>query len=641
MNANERNEIVKLIQPNILPNAVEIEVKVTEDEKVVEKTLPKEDVVESLEEELVNLDINIEEDDDNEEVETDYDFSDCNKLQLIEILEETVQDTDVVKIKDKVVAIKSNFLRICKEERDKEMEQFILDGGDKENYEHVEDPLEIRFKAAFNIFRDNKLKFSEALEEQKVINLQQKNVILEELKQLINSEETLKKTYDEFRALQDRWKEIGLVPATEITNLWGNYHFLVEKFYDKVKINRELRDLDLKKNLEAKIELCEKTEELLLEKSVTKAFKLLQKYHDEWKEIGPVPQEKKDEIWERFKNTTDKINQIRREHYSKIQEEQQANYDAKVTICEKIEELLNDNINSIGAWQKKSNDVNDLFKLWKSIGPAQKKLNDEIWARFKGSMDTFFNSKKEFFSRLKEQQLENYNLKLQLCVEAESLVDSKEWKKATDRIKKLQEEWKKVGPVPKRHSDKIWKRFRSACDAFFTNKSEHFSEIKGVEDENLRLKRELIERIKAYEIQNDRSQNMNAIKAFQREWMAIGYVPMKYKDSVQDEYRKSVDALFDKMKINENEISTAEYRNMVEGMKEDPESRDKVRRERNILTNKINKLREEISVLENNIGFFSNSKQSEIMRAEYEKKINRAKNDVKVLEAKLKILNEQ
>ena len=640
MNANERNEIVKLIQPNILPNAVEIEVKVTDDEQVFGQYASNE-MVENVDEELANLDVNIDDDEENEEVETDYDFSNCNKLELIEILEETVQDADVVKIKDKVVSIKSNFLRICKEERDKEMEQFILDGGEKENYEHVEDPLEIRFKAAFNIFRDNKLKYNELLEAQKLVNLQQKNAILEELKQLINSEETLKKTYDEFRVLQDRWKEIGQVPATEITNLWNNYHFLVEKFYDKVKINRELRDLDLKKNLEAKIELCEKTEELLLEKSVTKAFKLLQKYHDEWKEIGPVPQEKKDEIWERFKNTTDKINQVRREHYSKIQDEQQSNYDAKVAICEKIEELLNDNINSIGAWQKKSNDVNDLFKVWKTIGPAQKKLNDDIWARFKGSMDTFFSNKKEFFSRLKEQQLENYNKKLQLCVEVEALVDSKEWKKATERIKKLQEEWKKIGPVPKRHSDKIWKRFRSACDTFFTNKSEHFSGIKGVEEENLKLKRELIERIKSYEIKKERSENMDAIKAFQREWMSIGYVPMKYKDATQDEYRKSIDALFDKMKLNENEISTAEYRNMVEGMKEDPESRDKVRKERNILTNKINKLREEISVLENNIGFFSNSKQSEIMKAEYEKKINRAKNDVKVLEAKLKILNEQ
>ena len=636
MNTNERNEMVKPEELNIMPEAVQ-EVKAT-DENPVDETKQKVEVVENIN----DLSLEMGEDDEEiEETETEYDFSACNKLQLIEILEETVQDTDVVKIKDKVVSIKSNFLRICKEEREQEMEQFILDGGDKENYEHVEDPLEIRFRAAFNIFRNNKIKYNESLEEQKVANLQQKNAILEELKQLINSEETLKKTYDEFRALQDKWKEIGQVPAGEITNLWNNYHFLIEKFYDKVKINREVRDLDLKKNLEAKIELCEKTEELLLEKSVTKAFKLLQKYHDEWKEIGPVPQEKKDEIWERFKNTTDKINQIRREHYSKIQDEQQANLDAKVAICEKIEELLNDSINSIGAWQKKSNEVNELFKVWKSIGPAQKKQNDEIWNRFKGSMDSFFSNKKEFFSKLKEQQIDNYNRKIQLCVEAEALAESKEWKKATDQIKKLQEEWKKIGPVPKRHSDKIWKRFRSACDTFFTSKSEHFSGIKGVEEENLRLKRELLERISAYEIQKERSANMEAIKGFQREWMAIGYVPMKYKESTQNEYRKLIDGLFDKMKATENEISTAEYRNMVEGMKDDPESRDKVRKERNILTNKITKLREEIIVLENNIGFFSNSKQSELMRAEYEKKINRAKNEVKVLETKLRILNEQ
>lgn len=639
MNANERNEIVKLIEPNILPDTVQIEVKVTEDEKLIEETKQVVEVVENINNDL-SLDMG-EDDEEIEESETEYDFSTLNKLQLVEILEETVQDTDVVKIKDKVVSIKSNFLRICKEEKDQEMEQFILDGGDAESYEHVEDPLEIRFRAAFNIFRDNKNKFNESLEEQKVANLQQKKAILEELKQLISSEETLKKTYDEFRNLQDRWKEIGQVPATEITNLWSNYHFLIEKFYDKVKINRELRDLDLKKNLEAKIGLCEKTEDLLHEKSVTKAFKLLQKYHDEWKEIGPVPQEKKDEIWERFKNATDKINQIRREHYSKIQDEQQSNLDAKTAICVKIEEVLNDSINSIGAWQKKSIEVNELFKVWKSIGPAQKKQNDEIWNRFKGSMDLFFNKKKEFFSKLKEQQIENYNRKIQLCIEAEALAESKEWKKATDQIKKLQEEWKKIGPVPKRHSDKIWKRFRSACDTFFTSKSEHFSGVKGVEEENLRLKRELIERIKAYELKKERSANMEAIKAFQREWLAIGYVPMKYKDSTQNEYRKLIDGMFDKMKATENEISTAEYRNMVEGLKDDPESRDKVRKERNILTNKITKLREEIIVLENNIGFFSNSKQSELMRAEYEKKINRAKNEVKVLEAKLKILNEQ
>ena len=328
MNTNERNEFVKLDEPNILPDTAQNEVKGTDDKQTVEE---KETIVEGSQDmdvALENIDI-VSDDEENEDVETEYDFSTLNKLELVEILEETVQDTDVVKIKDKVAAIKFNFLKLSKEDREREMEQFILDGGEKENYEHVEDPLEIRFKSAFNIFKENKNKYNESLEEQKQLNLQQKNAILEELKQLINSEETLKKTYDEFRALQDKWKEIGQVPAAEITNLWNNYHFLIEKFFDKVKINRELRDLDLKKNLEAKIELCEKTEELLLETSIIKSFKLLQKYHDEWKEIGPVPQEKRDEIWDRFKTATDKINQIRRDHYSKIQDEQQANYDAR------------------------------------------------------------------------------------------------------------------------------------------------------------------------------------------------------------------------------------------------------------------------------------------------------------------------
>ena len=630
MNATERETIEQLNQPTILPNTVKINVNINLNE---EEILPKD---EEQEEELDLANDNME-----TEEEVDFDFSSLNKLQLVELLEETVQDNEIVKIKDKVTAIKVNFLRLNKEDRDRELEQFILDGGDAESYEHTDDPLEVRFKAAFNIYKNNKAKYNELLEQQKLENLKQKNAILEELKQLIYSEETLKKTYDDFRALQDKWKEIGQVPANEISNIWNSYHFLVEKFYDKVKINRELRDLDLRKNLEAKIALCEKAEELLLEKSLTKSFKLLQKYHDEWKEIGPVPQEKRDEIWERFKSTTDKINQIRRDHYAKIEEEQKANYDAKVAICEKMEEIVNEPVNSINAYQKKSNEVNELFKLWKQVGPIHKKQSDETWNRFKGSMNSFFDSKKEFFSKLKVQQMENYNKKLQICVEVENLVDSTEWKKTTDYIKKLQEEWKNIGPVPKRHSDKIWKRFRTACDAFFKNKSEHFSSIKGKEDDNLKAKQQVIENIKAYELKKDRNENMEAIRGFQREWMSIGHVPMKMKDALQKEYRDLIDGLFDKMRANDNELSTTEFRNMVNGMKDDPGSRDKIRRERINLQSKIQKLRDEIATLENNIGFFAASKQSDLLKAEYEKKIAKIKNDVKVLEAKMKILNEQ
>ena len=556
------------------------------------------------------------------------------------MLEDLVKDPDVMKIKDQVTAIRVHFMKLNKEDMDKEMEAFLEGGGDKESYQHVMDDAEIRFNNAFGIFKSNRAKQNEILDAQKVENLAQKKAILEELKQLIASEETLKKTYDDFRALQDKWKGIGPVPATENANLWNNYHFLVEKFFDKVNINRELRDLDMKKNLDAKIELCEKAEELLDEKSMTKAFKALQKLHEDWKEIGPVPQDKKDEIWERFKSATDKINAIRREHYSKIQEEQNANLATKTALCEKAEELLAEEYASINAWQNKSTELSDLFKVWKTVGPASKKQNEEIWTRFKTAMDTFFTKKKEFFANLKDKQTENLERKINLCIEAEGLQESTEWKKATERFKKLQEEWKTIGPVPKRHADKIWKRFRAACDTFFGRKAEHFGGLKEEEAANLAAKQALIEEIKGFELLPTRAENMEAIKAMQKRWIEIGHVPMKVKDSINSEYRKAVDDLFDKMRSNQNEISTNEFKEMMDVMKEDPEAGDKVRKEKTNLTNRIQKLRDEIAILENNIGFFSNSKNSELMRAEYEKKINKAKNDLKVLEAKLKIVND-
>lgn len=579
-------------------------------------------------------------DEDEDHIETVFEYEGLNKLQLVELLEETVTDADISVIKAKVAAIKVKFLKLNKEDIEQELAQFLSDGGNRDEYAHADDPLEVRFKAAFNTYKENKAHFNELLEKKKSENLREKQSILEELKHLISSEETLKKTYDEFKILQDKWKSIGQVPAAEITNLWNNYHFLVEKFFDKVKINKELRDLDLKKNLEAKIEICERAEELLLESSIIKSFKMLQKLHDDWKEIGPAPQDKKDEIWERFKNATDKINLIRREHYNKVQEEQQHNYDAKVALCEKMEELTVETAETINDWNAKSDLVSEYFNVWRSLGQAPKKLNDEIWSRFKTAMDAFFESKKEFFSKIKDQQLENYNRKLDLCAQAEALKDSSEWRKTTDQLKQLQEEWKKIGPVPKKNSDKVWKRFRAACDAFFVRKAEFFGSIRDVESENLNQKKELITQIAAFEVSKDKHANLEALRGFQRRWMEIGHVPIKMKDQLQGQYRKAIDALFDKMKITEVEMNTTEYRGMVEGMKDEPESQDRIRRERFGLTNKIAKLRDEINLWENNIGFFANSKNAEIMKAEYEKKINQAKNDLKLLEAKLKILKD-
>jgi len=632
IDANEKKKIVKLIQPSILPAKVRIDVHTLMAEEKAEVAPATDEVIPEME--------NAPEVDEEELEEDNVELEGLNKLQLVEMLEELVQDTEIQNIKDKVSAIRLHFNKLNKEDMDNELDQFLKGGGEAESYQHVEDPIEQRFNAAFGIFKANRAKQNEDLEKQKVENLAKKQAILDELKEIIASDETLKKTYDDFRALQDRWKEIGSVPAAENSNLWNNYHFLVEKFFDKVRIGRELRDLDMKKNLDAKIDLCEKAEELLDEKSITKAFKALQKLHEDWKEVGPVPQDKKDEIWERFKAATDKINQIRREHYSKIEEEQTANLETKKALCDKAEELVAENYQSVNAWQKKSTELSEIFDVWKTVGPAGKKDNEEIWQRFRGTMDTFFAMKKAFFATLKDRQTENLERKTQLCIEAEGLMDSTEWKTATEQIKKLQEEWKTIGPVPKRHADKIWKRFRAACDTFFNRKNEHFSGRRTEEEANLASKKALLDEIKAFELTTSRNENMDAIKAFQKRWIEIGFVPMKYKDSINKEYRELIDGLFDTMRKNQNEASTNDFREMMETWKDDPNANDKVRRERNTLQTRIQKLRDEIAAMENNIGFFSNSKNSELMRAEYEKKINKAKEDLKVLEAKLKIAEE-
>ncbi|MBR7022675.1 MAG: DUF349 domain-containing protein [Bacteroidales bacterium] len=631
IDANEKKKIVKLIQPNILPGKVRIDVATLGGEEKPETAPLADEVMPDI--------VEAPEMDEDEGVE-DIALDGLNKLQLVEMLEELVQDSDIQNIKDKVAAIRLHFNKLNKEDMDNELDQFLQGGGEAESFQHVEDPIEQRFNAAFGIFKANRAKQNEDLEKQKVENLSKKQAILDELKEIIASDESLKKTYDDFHALQDRWKEIGPVPAAENSNLWNNYHFLVEKFFDKVRIGRELRDLDMKKNLDSKIELCEKAEELLDEKSITKAFKALQKLHEDWKEVGPVPQDKKDEIWERFKAATDKINQIRREHYSKIEEEQTSNLETKKALCDKAEELIAEDYQSVNAWQKKSTELAEIFGIWKTVGPASKKDNEEIWQRFRGTMDTFFAKKKAFFAGLKDRQTENLERKTQLCIEAEALMDSSEWKTVTEQMKKLQEEWKTIGPVPKRHTDKIWKRFRAACDTFFNRKNEHFSGRRTEEDANLAAKKALIEEIKAFQLTPSRNENMEAIKAFQKRWIEIGYVPMKHKDAINKEYRELIDGLIDMMRKNQNEASTNEFREMMEGWKDDPSANDKVRRERLTLQNRIQKLRDEIAAMENNIGFFSNSKNSELMRAEYEKKINKAKEDLKVLEAKLKIAEE-
>ena len=598
---------------------------------------------ELIHQELLAMDIGTvveEEEDDDEDVEDDslMNYESFNRKQLVELLEKVVAETDISLIKKKVANVRIEFEKKNKAQKEEAYKKYISEGGEAEAYAPADDVLELRFRMAFEKFKQSKARFNEEQEKIKITNLALKNQILDNLRSLIDTEEPLKRINDDFKALQDKWKTIGMVPKNEVTSLWNNYHFLVEKFYDKVRIIKELKDLDLRKNLESKVAICEKTEDLLINFNLADSFKKLQQLHEEWKEIGPVPLDKKDEVWERFKAASDQINDRRREYYTGMQEEQNSNYAAKVALCESAEKLIVTNIESVKQWQDITDQLNELLKVWKSVGPAPRKVNDEIWIRFKGYLDTFFSNKKEYFTKLKDQQLNNFNLKLNLCVNAEALKNSNDWAITTKELIRLQKEWKEIGPVPRKQSDKIWKRFRAACDEFFNLKSEFFKNIHEQEDNNLKLKMDLLKLVQEFELSEDRNANIETLKDYQRQWMEIGHVPIKDKDRLQNEFRTAINKHFDKLKVNTSEVSSNNYRAKYESLKEQPEATRIVSRERAILQTKMAELQEDIKIWENNIGFFANSKNTNLFKVEFEKKIEKAKEELKSIEAKIKIL---
>ena len=560
-------------------------------------------------------------------------LSTLDRQGVVERLEALYAARELEESKNMVALLRIKYKERTGVEKKAALDKFLEGGGNKAEF-RFSDALEERFQAVSQKIRDYHQQKREELERLMEENLRKKQALLEELKRLIEDEKPLKQTYDEFNKLTETWREIKPIARPQSNNLWQSYHFLVEKFFEKVRINNELRDLDYKKNLEEKLQLCEKAESLLMEESISKASRALHDLHDRWKEIGPVALEKKDEIWERFKAASDAIAGKRKEYYEKLQAGMEQNLLAKKALCEKAEALLAESRQSFKQWNEATSQVEELMKLWKSIGRAPQSDNDAIWERFRGSLNVFFETKNEFFRKKRDEQNNNYNLKVDLCVQAENIARQREdFKAATADLLKLQQQWREIGPVPYRLSDKIWKRFRAACDEFFKRKADFYEGMRSQEGANKQAKEALVEEARQIVVEGKESL-MAAVKDLQRRWTEIGHVPIKDKDRLYAEFRAAID---EKFKALGPKAPSRAVRDFA-GIQTEEDAARMSGREVSSLQNRISLLRNDINLWENNMGFISQSKSSDVLRREFERKIERAKQDLALLEAKLKLV---
>jgi hypothetical protein len=575
----------------------------------------------------------------NDHSELDVDYAAMTKEQLVEALENIVKRDDVAECKSYVDYIKTLFYKRQYAEIAEEREKFVAAGNNENDFRATPDPLEEKFKLTFDLYREKRNKYNEQIEQEKLNNLNLKKEIVSKIENLVNSQETLNQTFEEFKALQKQWREIGLVPQAESKKLWDSYNYQVERFYDFVKINKELRDLDLKKNTEQKIALCEKAEELLLESKVVKAFNELQKLHEQWKEIGPTFPANKEELWERFKKATDIINKKHQDYYANIKKEQESNYKAKMLICEKAEEIIEPNYNSRSEWDAKNKEILELQQIWKMIGFAPKKYNTAIYERFRSACDKFFEKKREFYAQHKEEEDNNLQLKEDLCVQAEGLKDSTDWKKTTEILKDLQAKWKTIGPVSRKYSEDIWQRFRAACNTFFDNKQKYFKSIDAEQHENLKLKEALIEEVKNFAHTGSDEQNIAALKEIQKRWSQIGLVPISKKDSVYERFRSAIDAQFAKINIDEAKRSEMRVKTLIESNKDNPQAFEKLRAEREKIKGRLESIQQQLTLSENNLGFFAKSRNAESMIEGFKKKLEKSKMEAEQLKKLINMLN--
>jgi hypothetical protein len=568
------------------------------------------------------------------------DYSKLSELELINEFRELLQNKNFLEIQQNVDAIKINFYKKHKAQVQEEKKKFLDEGGYEEEFKPEPNPYEQDLKNLIADYRQMKLKYNRELESEKEENVKIKYEIIEEIKGLVNRKESINKTFQEFKELQQKWRDVGLVPQANMKDLWENYHHHVENFYDYIKINKELRDLDLKRNMDEKIVLCERAEALLLEPSILKAFNQLQKLHDAWREIGPVPHDKKEELWERFKDTTTKINKKHQDFFDDRKKMQKKNLEAKTALCEKVEEITMLEIKNHKEWEAKSKEIIEIQKYWRTIGFAPKKENNSIYERFRNGCDSFFDKKREFYSKHKEIQTNNLQLKIDLCVQAEALKESTDWKKTTEEYIAIQKKWKEIGPVPRKHSDIVWKRFRAACDYFFNKKSAFFSTIDDSQVENLNLKNQLVEEVKAFKLTGNDKADFDVLRDFQRRWTEIGHVPIAKKNDVQKSFRDSINALFDKLRVDDKDRNLLKYRTKVTDLKSSARGQNRVFAERDKFVSKLKQLENDLITLKNNIGFFANSKNAESLIKDVEKKITNSEDQIEYLKDKIRIIDE-
>ncbi len=573
------------------------------------------------------------------------------KEELLDVFARLLESQSLEVLRREAEAVKSAFYKFINQEKQAEGTSEPGETGKSDNTpdagpqaEHPEtvvDEVEQKFKNLYNEYKRRRAEFNRQQEDQKEQNLKIKQDLIEALKALLDKQEDLQHTFPAFREIQHRWRDSGPVPQGQTKDLWNTYHHYVELFYDYVKINNELRDLDFKKNLEAKTLLCEKAEKLLLETSIVVAFNKLQKYHEEWRELGPVASEYREQMWERFKNATAAINKKHQEYFESQKEEQKKNLDTKRTLCEKAEEIAGAEPKDNKEWSERTKEMEELQKFWRTIGFATKRENTRIFERFRAACDKFYNAKREFYDQFKTGMQENLQKKIALCEQAESLAASEEWKKTTDKLISLQRQWKEVGAVPRKHSNAIWKRFRTACDAFFNRKTEHFSTIDNEYNENLKLKQAVIAEIEAFDPSGDAAANLTALQALQRRWTEIGFVPFKEKEKLQNAYRAAVDKQFQNIRISDNEKKLLRFKHRVNEMPGGEKGNRAIRSEREKLVHKLRQVEADIALWENNIGFFAKSKGAESIIADVNNKISKAKEEIKLLEEKIKLIEKQ